>query len=179
MFPIATVAFAVGIILADQGLVGVVAARAIGLGALATGLMCGRRPAFRALAAVLVIGSCGALALSIARERAGIDSQTEPRDVLVDGTVCASSGWGSSRSVDLCDCAAANPSDRSVPRRLRVFESVDQEVRAVLLRLRIGQRIRAQLRLTPISPAANPGARDNRNSYARRGIGARASLRNA
>ncbi|MBW2724529.1 MAG: DNA internalization-related competence protein ComEC/Rec2 [Deltaproteobacteria bacterium] len=179
MFPIATVAFAVGIILADQGLVGVVAARAIGLGALATGLMCGRRPAFRALAAVLVIGSCGALALSIARERAGIDSQTEPRDVLVDGTVCASSGWGSSRSVDLCDCAAANPSDRSVPRRLRVFESVDQEVRAVLLRLRIGQRIRAQLRLTPIRPAANPGARDNRNSYARRGIGARASLRNA
>ncbi len=179
LFPIATVAYALGVVLADQAWVGVTTARAIGLGALAVGLLCGRRPALRAAAAVLVIGSCGALALSSPRNQAGVNSQTEPRDTLVDGTVCASSARGPLLSVDLCDCVAVNPSAQPVPRKLRVFESVDREVRAVLLRLRIGQRIRAQLRLTPIRPAANPGARDRRDRYARRGIGARASLRNA
>lgn len=179
LFPIATVSYALGVILADQLLVAVATARAVGLGALACGLLCGRRPRFRAFAAVVAIGSCGALSMASERNRAAFGSLGGPRDALVDGTVCASDLRGSSLSVDLCDCVATARGAAPLPPRLRIFESMDPEVRAVLLGLRPGQRIRAQLRLTPIRPAANPGARDNRDAYARRGIGARASLRNA
>jgi competence protein ComEC len=179
VFPIATLAFAVGIVVADQAWVGTGAARALALGALIAGLLCGRFSSLRATAAVVAIGSCGALTLSTARDQASIGLLAEPLDAHVEGTVCASSTYGSSISIDLCDCVAANPGSRRVPPKVRVFESVDREIQRRLLGLRIGQRVRVLLRLTPIRPPANPGARNRIDRYARLGIGAHARLRNA
>ncbi len=179
LLPMATFGYAAGVILADQGMIDVALARALALAGLFAGLLSRRIPNLRASAALLVIGSCGALALASARERAEIVSLEQPREALVEGTVCAVLGQGPRVAFDLCDCTAVVSGAKAVPRRLRVFESLDPERSAALMRLHDGQRIRARLRLIPIRLSANPGARNRTDAYARRGIGALATLRDA
>ena len=177
LLPRVTLGYVVGVVLADQVLVGTALPRAVAIASLGAGLLLRRQPRLRAWAAVLLIGSCGALALSSAREQAASVLLVQPRDVLVEGTVCASLGTASRVVFDLCDCMAIGPGVQPIPRRLRVFESFDPEPSAALLGLQDGQRIRARLRLLPIRLNSNPGARRGSEAYARRGIGALASLR--
>lgn len=179
LLPRVTLGYVVGVILADQGLVGTALPRAVAIASLVAGLLLRSRPRLRACAAVLLFASCGALALSSAREQAANVLLEQPREALVEGTVCSNLGQGARFAFDLCDCMAFGSDAQPIPRRLRVFEGLHAERSAVLLGLRHGQRIRARLRLIPIRLHSNPGARRSSDAYARRGIGALASLRDA
>jgi competence protein ComEC len=178
LLPMATLGYAVGVVLADQGWIDLGFARTTAWICLLVGLWSQSRVLLRTAAALVTITACGALAMAQAQDRAGWVRLEQPRDALVEGTVCKNFGQGSAVAFDLCDCTAVAPGDPPVPRRLRVFESLDPARSVARLRLPSGQRIRARLRLTPIRMSANPGARHREKDYARRGIGALASVRN-
>ncbi len=175
----ATLSHALGVILADRDLLGVETALVLAAGGIVVGLLLRGVPGVRAFGAVVALGSCGALAMASQHRQAALAPLEEPREALVDGTVCARHARGRSYSIDLCDCVVGTPGASRLPRKLRVFAGLDPASRNALEGLRRGERIRARLWLTPIRQSANPGVGGSAKSYVRRGIGARANLREA
>ncbi|MCP4036218.1 MAG: DNA internalization-related competence protein ComEC/Rec2 [bacterium] len=175
LFPFATLAYGVGLLLADAGWVGSFAAQRFGLASFALGWAAGRRMCWRSAAVLGVVGACGAFSLASLREQAEHDELREPRETVVEGTVCGRVEGFLSSAVDLCRATDAADPSMSVARKLRVYEGMASD--GAFDRLQPGDRIRARLRITPLRPVANPGARDTYARLLRRGIGARASLR--
>jgi competence protein ComEC len=177
LIPLATLAYALGIAIADLGRMSTHGVYLLALAILVSGLFAGNRPRLRSVFALLGVGCAGVLAMLAVRGDGASVRMGEPRDMIVQATVCGVDLRANSLSVDLCDCVSADTSGFPIPSKIRLFESLDGASRQVLDRLKHGERIRAWLRLSPVRPPSNPGVNSQFDRYVRLGIGARARLR--
>ncbi|HEX5064478.1 MAG TPA: ComEC/Rec2 family competence protein, partial [Myxococcota bacterium] len=140
--------------------------------ALAAGIGLARTPRQRALAALLLAGSAGALSLSLRLRDAAFDAgaATERR---IEASVAELRESGRGTRVLLDDLVAVDGEAAPLPRRLLLLgEPGDPALRA----LPPGARVRAQVRLRLPQPLRNPGRRGDGEWLAREGIGALAWL---
>ena len=177
LIPLATLAYALGIVIADRSGMSTRGVYLLALASLVGGLFAGHRPRLRSVYALLGVGCAGVLAMLAVRGDGAAVLMGEPRDMIVQATVCGVALRTNSLSIDLCDCVSADTSGFPVPSKIRLFESLDGASRQVLDRLKQGERIRAWLRLSPVRPPSNPGVNSQFDRYVRLGIGAHANLR--
>ena len=177
LFPLATLAYVVGLWLGDAEWVAYVSARRVATAGIVIGYCASRRWRLRIAAILSVMLACGALAMAQRREQAASERIEVSRDSMVEGTICARHGEGASAAFDLCDVSDVGTSAEPLPFKVRVFVADEVAPGGDFSQWQPGARVRAMLRLAPVEPAGNPAARDLRSRSSRQGIGARATLR--
>jgi competence protein ComEC len=162
---------ALGILLADRGLLGGGAALGIAAFALAAGLAAHRRPRLRASCALLLALAAGAGALARRLEAAGEGAEPGVRELTVEGTVAevrrGPQGW----RVDLDRVVDASGADGS-PSRVRLYGRPTPPGPRPFEAAPPGARVRARVRLHPPMGRRNPGLPDGGLRLRRAGIGA-------
>jgi competence protein ComEC len=171
LLPILAAAQAVGILLADRGLLPVDAALVAGATAIALGATVARGAARAGLATVAAVAA-GALALGGQLEAASRWRPRAPLEVTLEGTVQnAASGEGWMR-VDLAEVSAAEPGAPRLPGRVRVLDRPTPPEAPALEAALPGERILARVRLRAHRELRNPGSRPRARGLERQGIGA-------
>ncbi len=172
----ATLAFGLGLGCADLGLLAFATAARLSIVALVVRIAGRTHRPLAEVGLLLAMLACGAMALSTALESAGAFELTTPREAIVEATVCRVGGSLARLDVDLCGSVDVDDPARRLPPRIRLRAPEEPDALEAFDRLTTGHRIRAKLRLLPLRPASNPGARDGRRALQRQGVGARAVL---
>ncbi len=179
LLPCLTLAFMLGIFIADAGqVVAQVWIRAV-LIALTACALAFRSASLREASAVLVFLAAGGLAQAQRLEFAAQHVPLRTFDQTVEGRVCHLRVRPGRITLDLCDVVGTAARSPKIPRGIRVHLELPRQLDgkdARLARLGAGQRLRMRLRLRATRDARNPGARDEAQRLARRGIGASATL---
>jgi competence protein ComEC len=171
LLPILAAAQALGILLADRGLLPADAALVAGATAIALGATVARGAARAGLAGVAAVAA-GALALGGQLEAASRWRPRAPLEVTLEGTVHdAASGEGWMR-VDLAEVSAAEPGAPRLPGRVRVLDRPTPPEAPALEAVLPGERILARVRLRAHRELRNPGSRLRARGLEREGIGA-------
>ncbi|MCS5618518.1 MAG: hypothetical protein NZ808_01555, partial [Myxococcota bacterium] len=110
LIPLATLAYALGIVIADRGGMSTHGVSLLALASLVGGLFAGNRPRLRSVCALLGVGCAGVLAMLAVRGDGAAVPMGEPRDMIVQATVCGVALRTNSLSIDLCDCVSADTS---------------------------------------------------------------------
>jgi competence protein ComEC len=166
------VAQALGILLADRGLLRVDAALVAGATAIALGATVARRAPARAGLAGVAAVAAGALALGDQLEAATAWRPRAPLEVTLEGTVQGSGAGEGWTLVDLTEVVAAEPGAPQLPRRVRIFGRPTPVEMPALEAALPGERVLARVRLRAHRELRNPGSHPRARSLERAGIGA-------
>jgi competence protein ComEC len=172
LLPLLAIAQAAGILLADRVRIGSEIALPLAVLALLLGLVAKGSARLRAGSAMLVAFCAGAVALEARLEAASFAPAGGVVEATIEGRVARVARqvdwmWVELRRVRNLD--AAGP---SLPRGVRIQGPRTPPSLPALESHRVGERIRARVRLKPPRALQNPGSRDRTRSLARRGIGA-------
>jgi len=165
-----------GIVCAEWGWISTAGARLSCACALVLGALAVARPRLRAVAALLLTASAGALGLAWRLEEAARWHSLAGADRRVDARVCGLERSRGRVQVDLCDASNALEKGRTLPTRIRLVEREGDPAAAWLATLAPGDRVRAALRLRSPRGLANPGSGSWERALERRGVGAVARL---
>lgn len=167
-----------GIVAADRFGLERESAAALALASLLLGPLVMRRRMGRALLAGAVGWACGAYGMSAILAEAGIDATHGIRDAIIDARVCGLERGRSRTTWILCDVVEAEPAvGTRLPSRLLLdVEALPGDSQSAGV-LSTGGRFRLGVRVRPIAGFRNPGRASSQQRWRRKGIGARARLR--
>lgn len=166
-------ALAAGILAADRGLLGVVAGQVLALQSLLLGLAVRQRPALRLACAALALSGAGAHALALRREEAYWPAAVARVEAIVEARVASLVRRGDAAFAVLEDVRSVDGGP-PLPHRVRIrSEGATGGFAAIASS---GDRVRARVRLRPVTGRANPGLPDPALRARRAGIGGEGTL---
>ena len=157
--PLLALAQALGIWLADRGVLNADAALVLGAGALGLGIGVARRAVWRRILAAVAALAAGALALDGVLDRAARGRPGRPLEATLEATVRSATRGDSWIRVELAEVAAVEPGVGVLPEGVEVRGPPALFGVPALEASPPGQRIRARLRLRAPHALRNPGAR--------------------